>query len=34
MSLFTSYCFSIAAYLITVERQARADRTAPVPSSA
>jgi hypothetical protein len=28
MSLFTSYCFSIAAYLITVERQHRLDSAA------
>jgi hypothetical protein len=25
MSLFTSYCFAIAAYLLTVERQVRLD---------
>jgi hypothetical protein len=26
MSLFTSYCFAIAAYLLAVERQARVDQ--------
>jgi hypothetical protein len=34
MSLFTSYCFAIAAYLVAVERQVRADRPAHEPAAA
>jgi SNF family Na+-dependent transporter len=34
MSLFTSYCFAIAAYLVTVERQVRADRPDHEPAAA